>query len=106
MAEQDIREQMVDLYIEYRDLDRHAITKIYPSQIESVRRFFDQILNIKCSRGGGVCPRCGSKGTWVLGFPYSTTDTDKPCPTCNGTGSLVETKEIKEIIKEWESDNK
>ena len=54
----------------------------------------DQILSQTVSRGGGKCSRCKGEGILIEG--------GNPCQTCKGSGSLpVETKTVKEIVKEW-----
>ena len=66
----------------------------------------DQILSLKVSRGGGVCPEC--KGKKIIGVKYRNNappyiPAEYTCPACKGTGILpVEEKTLKEIIEEWE----
>lgn len=70
-----------------------------PDEIKEYdRKEADFHLNIKCTHGG-VCPECKGDGRVfnpeVWGGKFD-------CPTCKGAGHTIETKEVKEIIKEWE----
>jgi len=49
---------------------------------------------------GGVCPEC--KGKKITPETGRGSDGFIRCETCNGTGYTIVTKELREIIKEWE----
>ena len=67
---------------------------------EQYGRVAQDVLSFTISRGGEVCSECKGSGE----FPPAHNIT-MLCPSCKGTGSLpIETKEVKEIIKEWEND--
>ncbi len=99
MSEQ-IRKQIADLTFEYWE---HRFS--YPRNFQQYA-LADQILDdVKASRGGGKCPECmGDKNYKVLPSPQDPHRLTSPthCPTCKGSGTLVEEKSLGTILAEGE----
>jgi len=107
MAEQDIREQMIDeaafkmsLSTADDEAEAREYWKIRPQHEvkshyqELARKALEVFLSLTISRER-VCPECRGDGLNKERYLRGK------CKTCKGIGSLVETKTLDQIRREW-----